>query len=75
VTAAFSVLFSPAAVAAETDRIALVIGNGKYVHTARLTNPANDARALSRTLRVVGLKRCNLQTLTVHLWKANSATS
>lgn len=35
-------------------RIALVIGNSAYVGTAALVNPANDAKAMSETLRGMG---------------------
>ena len=36
------------------DRVALVIGNGKYVHAQALPNPANDARAIAGALREIG---------------------
>ncbi|MBI3435976.1 MAG: caspase family protein [Proteobacteria bacterium] len=35
-------------------RVALVIGNGKYVHAKELANPANDARAMAGALRDIG---------------------
>jgi hypothetical protein len=35
-------------------RLALVIGNGKYVDLPKLTNPINDARAVADTLRDLG---------------------
>jgi uncharacterized caspase-like protein len=35
-------------------RVALVIGNGKYHHVARLANPTNDARLIAETLQAVG---------------------
>ncbi len=35
-------------------RIALVIGNSNYKHTARLRNPRNDAELMARTLRRTG---------------------
>jgi formylglycine-generating enzyme required for sulfatase activity len=35
-------------------RMALVIGNGDYVHESRLNNPVNDARLIARTLRGLG---------------------
>ena len=35
-------------------RVALVIGNSKYQNTAQLTNPANDADAMTATLRNAG---------------------
>jgi hypothetical protein len=36
------------------DRVALVIGNSKYVNVNVLANAANDARVMSRALRDVG---------------------
>ena len=39
---------------AAPDRIALVIGNGKYVNTNTLPNPPNDARAVGKALTAVG---------------------
>lgn len=41
-------------VIAGQDRLALVIGNSAYVHTARLKNPVNDAEAVSSALRNLG---------------------
>ena len=35
-------------------RVALVIGNSKYVHTSTLPNPGNDARAVAAALRRLG---------------------
>jgi len=35
-------------------RVALVIGNGAYEHTARLPNPANDAQAMAGMLESLG---------------------
>ncbi len=37
-------------------RSALVIGNSKYRHVTALTNPANDARAMSAELRKAGFE-------------------
>lgn len=37
-------------------RIALVIGNGKYVHSGTLINPPNDARLISKNLRDIGFE-------------------
>ena len=37
-------------------RIALVVGNGRYVATSRLANPPNDARAIAQVLRGVGFE-------------------
>src|SRR5262249_30764570 len=36
------------------DRVALVIGNSRYVNVDALPNPANDARAVAKALRDVG---------------------
>src|SRR5262249_9554819 len=47
----FAALMSP--VFAE-KRVALVVGNSAYPYVPRLTNPANDARLLSETLRSLG---------------------
>ena len=44
--------------------MALVIGNGDYVHESRLNNPVNDARLIARTLRGLGFsvdERFNLR--------------
>jgi formylglycine-generating enzyme required for sulfatase activity len=35
-------------------RVALVVGNGTYVHVARLTNPRNDAELMAETLKTLG---------------------
>ncbi|MGD9785296.1 MAG: caspase family protein [Hyphomicrobiaceae bacterium] len=35
-------------------RVALVVGNAAYRHTAPLTNPLNDARAMTRALQQAG---------------------
>jgi hypothetical protein len=37
-------------------RLALVIGNSKYVDLPKLTNPTNDARAVADTLRELGFE-------------------
>ena len=37
-------------------RVALVIGNSKYVHAVELPNPANDARLIASTLRNAGFE-------------------
>ena len=39
-----------------TVRQALVIGNSNYVHAGILRNPANDARAIGKTLSQLGFK-------------------
>ena len=36
---------------AEENKVALVIGNNKYLHAPRLDNPANDAKLIARTLQ------------------------
>jgi len=38
----------------EGRRVALVIGNGAYTNANRLTNPANDAKAIASNLRDMG---------------------
>ena len=38
------------------NRVALVIGNGAYEHTPRLTNPANDAADVSAALKRSGFE-------------------
>ena len=43
--------FTPAAA---QDRVALVVGNSKYVSTNSLPNASNDARAMAKTLREMG---------------------
>ena len=40
--------------AAAQDRVALVVGNSKYVSVNGLANASNDARAMARTLRAIG---------------------
>lgn len=40
--------------AARGTRMALIIGNGAYAHVKALPNPANDARAVARSLRDIG---------------------
>jgi hypothetical protein len=37
-------------------RVALVIGNSTYTNLPKLTNPANDARAVTETLKSMGYK-------------------
>ena len=43
------------------NRQALVIGNANYAHAGVLRNPANDAKAIGRTLEQLGFK---VRTLT-----------
>ena len=45
-----------AAPATDDRRVALVIGNGGYLHTTVLPNAPNDGRAMARTLRDLGFE-------------------
>jgi len=38
------------------DRVALVVGNGRYEHIRGLVNPENDARAITAALRELGFR-------------------
>lgn len=40
----------------EKKRVALVIGNGRYIHAASLSNPANDASGMAALLRTLGFE-------------------
>ncbi len=42
------------AISAAGTRVALVIGNGDYIHGGSLKNPVNDARAMQSTLQGLG---------------------
>lgn len=42
--------------ASGADRLALVIGNSDYLNTSPLSNPKNDARLMSATLREAGFE-------------------
>jgi hypothetical protein len=54
---AFAVsILLPAAPADAADKVALVIGNGKYVNATPLPNPPNDARAVSAALGAIGFE-------------------
>jgi uncharacterized caspase-like protein len=44
------------AAAQDTDRVAIVMGNGAYLHTASLPNPPNDARRISQALEPLGFQ-------------------
>lgn len=44
------------AAGSDTKRVALVIGNSKYVHAVALPNPANDAHLIASTLRNAGFE-------------------
>lgn len=66
--------------ASAQKRLALVIGNGDYVHESRLPNPTNDARLIARTLRGLGFsveEKLNLRqremTLTIARFVRESA--
>ena len=55
VALAFATLVASApAFAAAEKRVALVIGNSKYLHVPSLDNPANDARLMAKTLHGLG---------------------
>jgi hypothetical protein len=54
-TAALLFLFL-AAPAQAADKVALVIGNGRYVNATPLPNPPNDARAVAAALASVGFE-------------------
>src|SRR5215831_13472820 len=43
-----------AAAAAAEDRVALVVGNGKYIGANPLPNAVNDARVMAQALRDIG---------------------
>ncbi|RJT40584.1 hypothetical protein D3227_08460 [Mesorhizobium waimense] len=47
---------APDAAAPDAKRVALVIGNSKYVHAVALPNPANDAHLIASTLRNAGFE-------------------
>ncbi len=54
--AAFLILVGATSSLSAQERVALVIGNGKYVHAGALPNPANDARAVGTALRELGFE-------------------
>jgi len=47
---------APDAASPDAKRVALVIGNSKYVHAVALPNPANDAQLIASTLRNAGFE-------------------
>ena len=53
---AFCVLLTLGSSANAAKRVALVIGNSAYQHTARLTNPKNDATDMSAALKRLGFE-------------------
>jgi hypothetical protein len=55
IVALVAVLFNLLGQPAMADkRVALIIGNSSYEHVARLRNPANDAAAITKTLKDAG---------------------
>lgn len=50
------------ATAAPGRRIALLIGNGGYLHAPVLANPANDVKALAVVLQAVGFQSITVKT-------------
>lgn len=52
----FLAVFDAEAAVPDAKRVALVIGNSKYVHAVTLPNPANDARLIAATLRNAGFE-------------------
>ncbi len=48
--------FGAEAAAPDANRVALVIGNSKYVNAVPLPNPANDAHLIASTLRNAGFE-------------------
>ncbi|PBC07827.1 caspase family protein [Mesorhizobium sp. WSM3859] len=52
----FHAAFGAQAAAPDSKRVALVIGNSKYVNAVALPNPANDARLIASTLRNAGFE-------------------
>lgn len=44
------------AAAATSSRVALVVGNSRYLHAPQLANPGNDARLMTTTLKSVGFE-------------------
>lgn len=51
-----------AATAATGRRIALLIGNGGYIHAPVLANPANDVKALASVLQAIGFQSITVKT-------------
>lgn len=52
----FHAAFGAQAATPDGKRVALVIGNSKYVNAVALPNPANDARLIASTLRNAGFE-------------------
>lgn len=53
---ALAVAFGAHAATGDAKRVALVIGNSKYLHAIALPNPANDAHLITATLRDAGFQ-------------------
>ncbi len=80
---ATTTISGPAAGFVKGARVALVMGNGKYVNANVLPNPPNDAHAMAGALREIGfdvvegenLDRANMETLLREfLHKASNAS-
>lgn len=56
VTNAPSAPVAPLVAKDQGRRVALVIGNGEYAHSPKLTNPSRDARAVASSLRAIGFQ-------------------
>jgi uncharacterized caspase-like protein len=54
--AALMMVAALACAAQAQDRVALVIGNSKYINVNALANPSNDAHAMARSLRAIGFE-------------------
>jgi hypothetical protein len=54
---------SNAIISGNQKRLALVIGNGKYIHSLELDNPVNDARAMRDALQNVGFEVSEFENL------------
>jgi tetratricopeptide (TPR) repeat protein len=47
---------APVVASNQGRRVALVIGNGDYTHSAKLSNPPRDATAVANSLRAIGFQ-------------------
>mgnify|MGYP003639577432 CR=1 FL=1 len=52
----FVFLLSFARISESADRVALIVGNGDYQNTSKLTNPTNDAKAVAAMLEKLNFK-------------------
>lgn len=66
--------FSASALAPKLTRVALVIGNSAYKTVGALVNPANDAKAMSQTLRGLGFEVVELRDANVAQMNSALAT-